>query len=49
MTHHFQPLDLTLNKFAKYFIKQKFREWFSRKINIRIQNDQALGDIEVNY
>ena len=24
MTHLFQPLDLTLNRFAKDFIKQKF-------------------------
>ena len=30
MTHLFQPLDLTVNKVAKDFTKNKFSEWFSR-------------------
>ena len=32
MTHFFQQLDLTVNGSAKAFLKAKFTEWFSRKI-----------------
>ena len=30
ITHMFQPLDLTVNNFAKDFIKGMFSTWFSR-------------------
>ena len=35
MTHVFQPLDLTVNKFAKDFMKGMFSTWFSRQIPLR--------------
>ena len=28
MTHAFQPLDLTVNKFARNFMKRMFSTWF---------------------
>ena len=31
MTHMFQPLDLTVNKFAKDFMKGMFSTWFLRQ------------------
>ena len=32
MTHMFQPLDLTVNKHCKTFLKNLFSEWYSRQI-----------------
>ena len=49
MTHLYQPLDLTVNKSAKDFMKKKFDEWFSRQINIGLENGQELDDIEIDY
>ena len=45
----FQPLDLTVNKVARDFTKKKFSEWFSRKINIGLENGRELEDIEIDY
>ena len=30
MTYLFQPLDLTVNCYCKYFMKKKFTEWFAQ-------------------
>ena len=49
MTHHFQPLYLTVNKFANDFIKLKVSESFSGQINIELENGQELYDIEIDY
>ena len=48
MTHLFQPLDLTVNKVAKDFMKKKFSEWFSRQISIGLENGQELEDIQID-
>ena len=49
MTHLYQPLDLTVNKSVKDFMKQKFGEWFSRQNNIGLENGQELDNIEIDY
>ena len=49
MTHLFQPLDLTFNKAAKDYTKQKFSDWFTRQINTGLENGQELDDIEIDY
>ena len=49
MRRVFQPLDLTVNKFAKDFIKGMFSTWFSRQISLGIENGVELEDIEVDY
>ena len=48
-TDRLQPLDLSLNKSAKEFLRQKFREWYSKKsfnssskMRIRIVLHQSL-------
>ena len=32
MTHHFQPLDLTINGVAKKFLTTKCEEWYAKDI-----------------
>ena len=49
MTHVFQWLDLTVNKFVKDFMKGKFNTWFSRQISLGLENDVELDDIGVDY
>ena len=49
MTHLFQPLDLTFNKAAKDYTKQKFSDWFTRQINTGLENGQELDYIEIDY
>ena len=49
MTHLFQPLDLTFNKAAKDYTKQKFSDWFTCQINTGLENGPELDDIEIDY
>ena len=49
MTHVFQTLDLTVNKFAKDFMKGMFSTWFSRQLSLGLENGVELDDIEVDY
>ena len=49
MTHVFQPLDFTIKKFMKDFMKGKFSTWFSRHISLGLENGMGLDDIEVDY
>ena len=45
----FQPLDLTVNKMAKDYTKQKFSDWFTCQINTGLENGQELDNIEIDY
>ena len=45
----FQPPDLTVNKFAKDFMKGMFSTCFSRQISLGLENGVELDDIEVDY
>ena len=47
MTHLFQPLDLTVNGSAKAFLKAKFTEWFSQKIEEGLYEGKDLEDIDI--
>ena len=49
MIHVFQRLDLTINKFAKDFMKGMFSTWFTRQISRGLENGVELDDIEVDY
>ena len=49
MTHLFQSLDLTVNKAAKDYTKEKFSDWFTCQINTGLENGQELDDIEIEY
>ena len=47
ITHLFQPLDLTLDGSAKAFLKAKFTEWFSEKIEECLSEGKDLEDIDI--
>ena len=43
-----QPLDITLNKPAKSFIKDKYNMWYSEKVAKELNEDKAPVDVEVS-
>ena len=47
MTKYYQPLDLTVNGYAKRFMKRKFNEWYSRKIKQQLDDGVSLEDVTV--
>ena len=47
MTHILQPLDLTINGFAKKFCKKKFNHWYMEQIMKQLGNGKSIQDIDV--
>ena len=47
MTHHFQPLDLTINGVAKKFLTTKFEEWYAKEITQQINAGVDVYSIEI--
>ena len=47
MMHIFQPLDLTVNRLAQSFFKQKFTEWYSNEIKLQLEAGTKLDEAEV--
>ena len=37
LTNKFQPLDITVNKLAKSFISNKYKEWFSKQVSRQLE------------
>lgn len=48
MTKNYQPLDLTINGYAKRFFKRKFSERFSDQLLRQLDNGVSLEDIKVS-
>ena len=49
MTHLFQPLDLTVNKHCKSFLKNCFSEWYSQQIANQLAVEKKMEEIEINF
>lgn len=47
MTKFYQPLDLTVNGYAKRFTKTKFTEWYSKQIGKQMQEGKKLEDVDI--
>ena len=48
MTHFFQPLDLTVNREAKKFMKDQFTAWYSAQIHTQLDSGVPLDDVDVD-
>ena len=44
----FQPLDITVNKPAKSFIKVKYNMWYTEQVAKQLSQGQAPADVEVS-
>lgn len=49
MTHFFQPLDLTVNRSAKSFMKKQFVMYYASAVRKQLQSGKQLEDIEVDF
>ena len=47
MTKYYQPPDLTLDGYAKRFLKSKFTEWYSSQVRACLDNAVSIDGIEV--
>ena len=47
MTNYFQVLDLTVNKWMKDFMKQKFNEWFATQSRNALESGKELENITI--
>ena len=48
LTNKFQPLDITVNKPAKFFISNKYNEWFAEQAANQLQKGMPRADIQVS-
>lgn len=46
-TDRLQPLDISVNKPAKHFLKQKFQEWYSDQIMRQLDDSPSTEDVEL--
>ena len=49
MTNYYQPLDCTINKWTKDFLKAKFSTWFSKQVQKHLDKGIALEDIDIRF
>ena len=47
MTGQLQPLDLTVNGYAKKYCKKKFNEWYMEQITKQSDSGKPIDEIEV--
>ena len=48
MTHIYQVLDLTMNGYAKRFMKEKFNEWYTNQVRQQLDEGQEVEQISLN-
>ena len=49
MTQLFQPLDLTVNRHSKKFIKNEFAKWYMQQVDNTLQVGTKLEDINIEF
>ena len=49
MTHLFQPLDLTVNKHCKSFLKRLFSKWYSQQIENQLSIGKKIEEVNIKF
>ena len=47
LTKYYQPLDLTVNREAKRFLKRKFVDWYSCQVSNQLSDGKSLESVQV--
>ena len=47
MIKYYQPLDLTVNREARRFLKRKFVDWYSSQVPNQLQEGKSLKSVQV--
>ena len=48
MTNHFQPLDLTVNRSCKPFLRDKAQTWYAEQVQVQIDKGIAPENVAVD-
>ena len=48
LTNKFQPLDLSVDKAAKWFIQNKYNDWFADQVFTQLQNVKDPNDVKIS-
>ena len=46
-TDHLQPLDMSVNKLAKNFLRQQFQEWYATQICQQLQSEDESKPVDL--
>ena len=46
-TNCLQPLDLSVNKAAKHFLRDQFQDWYARQISSAVQNNTEMKPVDL--
>ena len=49
MTQLFQPLDLTVNKHCKSYLKRLFSEWYAQQIENQLSLGKKVEEIKIEF
>ena len=49
MTHIFQPLDLTVNQWAKKIMRDRFSQWYAGVIRQHLDEGKILEEVEIKF
>ena len=47
MTRFYQPLDLTVNGFAKRYMARKFNDWYTNQVSAQLDKGIAIDEIDI--
>ena len=47
MTRFYQPLDLTVNEYAKKFMSRKFNSWYTDQISLQLEKGVPIDEIDI--
>ena len=48
LTNKFQPLDITVNKPAKSFVRDKYNMWYTEQLAKQLNEGKAPADVKVS-
>ena len=48
MTHIFQPLDVSVNRSCKAFLKTSAQQWYADQVSTQVNEGKQLDDIKVD-
>ena len=47
-TDRLQPLDISVNKPAKEFLRSKFQTWYASQVSIQVQSGSTIIDLKLS-
>ena len=48
MTHHLQPLDISINGLAKKFMRNKYEDWYAKNIVCQLNGGVSSDNVKID-